>query len=226
MVDVPVLIRIEPETYDMLTSVVFNPYILIGVAVLVFFVVIVILKILERREKNKKSARELEMRAIRPKPPSKQPPKREPQPELRPEEKLIKRESELKQKEEEFKRRKKIELSAREGKLKEKEDDSLLEDSEVGEHDKSEPPMAKKDQDIDLRKNEPPMTETDQNIDDTLSEEEDTVQLEYKRNRLWKLMKTAENRYLNKEIDTEEFKSLTKQYQEELIDIDIRLRNQ
>lgn len=112
MVDVPVLINLEPETYDMLVSILFNPYNLIGVAVLVFLVVYTILKILEGRENNKRSARELETRAARPKPPSKQPPKREPQAELRPEEKLIKRESELKQKEEEFKRRKKVELWA------------------------------------------------------------------------------------------------------------------
>lgn len=207
MFEIPVLFEVSEETYNNLTSLVLSPYVLIGITVLVFIVVYAIVRLLEKRENERKASREFErMRPVRAPPPLADKPV--PEGELTPQDKLIKREKELRDREEELKIRKKKELEEREKKLGEKESEETFYDDRD------------RDGNGDIGGREPADVKEEEGsgLDDEITE------LEYSRNRLWKSLRNAEEKYVNDEMDEEEFRRITAKNMRELIEVNTRLK--
>lgn len=108
--DIPVLITVEQETLDYIYSIVFHPAFLVGAVVFVFCIVYVSIMFLERRSGTRKLELESGIERHRKVPPRPPPP---PQEELSASGKLKKREGELREQEEAFKKRKRNELEKR-----------------------------------------------------------------------------------------------------------------
>ncbi|MFH0859933.1 MAG: hypothetical protein V1921_01920 [Candidatus Altiarchaeota archaeon] len=206
MFEIPVLFEVNEETYNNLTSLVLSPYVLIGITVLVFIVVYAIVRLLEKREGERKASKEFErMRPVRAPPPLAEKPA--PEGELTPHDKLIKRERELRDREEELKIRKKKELEEREKKLGEKESEETFYDDR------------NRDANLDIVGREPADVKEDgPGLDD------ESTELEYSRNRLWKSLRNAEEKYVNDEMDEEEFRRITAKNMRELIEVNTRLK--
>ncbi len=196
---IPTLITIEYDTATRIYSLVSNPDVIIAVTLIVGIIVLVILKYIEKRDRRRQMIIDNEIIMARRHEPE------TPREEILPTSpnRLQEKEEELRRVEEKLKARKRKDLEERELELRKKEDE--------------------------YSKNPETREETARGTATTHYDIERTTsrlkQLQDERRRIKKMIELVEERYDRGELNKDSFTKMITEYQRQLVDLDIKIRD-